>query len=1001
MRSHHRQLLEIIRNPYKRTVRENFYDLIEDLNNSTNLKILKFMVEDPSVRLSENKICNLLEGLTFINDPYECTQENLMEFESRVTTILSVLEYIIFNIDLFNLGAGFYEAISNQWEDCVSQYKNFSSIVSWATSLNDYIPKEGTIRNYNLEFLFEYISNILIVLRENELQFRKVNLQVDHFLKVLVRSFGYSGINGRFTNKIPSSFPPLKQSWERLRNTCNFGDSVSPFFTDYYLLKKVKMVIQNWSYGGDRIMISKYGKWLLMEFMWMHADNVWLEEIKYDRKNSSNDEILTQYQLKSIIFLFGILDMMENYIIENEHLTTLALSYYFAKESLLKTKSAPIQLKSIVILLKLYFRDGDFFKIIDQDFDYYFQDLNKVDIDAAAHFKTFLSVIKPRLYQESISNDNTLFENTILLPQAKIQRKIYISRVDKNGEISSKNMINMIADEMTCSVAMEPSESLCVLGCEHVISYETFLNLSIMSRYRCPQCRQNIKDYECIFLPQHNIYSFFYIHFIASGMVGTPPLALATKAARPHYFSNRLLSFGSLTMSTPNYFDPNDIKTEDLPNQGPNIYNDLSKIRWPLRMPKKLHPAYNEALKALNSKQYEETVLWLTCLLQHYPSSYSARCDRAFINSLLRKYHLALEDLNIAIGLKTKNPHAWNLRGDIFRRISYYNDALLDLNKALQLTPNNIISYGIRGALFYEMKRFNESLNDLNYSLQESPKNEFCLGFRGATLVKLGLNDDALSDFNKALEINPDDVFVLIKRAKLYHKLCLDNSALIDINNVLNINPCNHKALLIRGEITAALLESDSEALLDINKSLELKPNNVNALKIRARLYHEMNYNEEALKDLDKALNLKPNDISIFELRGEIYRSICCFDEAIDDFNQILQLDPCNIFALSYRGATKYDQELYEAALIDLDKALELRQENNSFLLKIRAKIYIALKRYHEALMDQNKILDNEPNNDAILLERREVYHKLGLCDKTHANSAHRSRITLKPTYSC
>jgi predicted Zn-dependent protease len=80
---------------------------------------------------------------------------------------------------------------------------------------------------------------------------------------------------------------------------------------------------------------------------------------------------------------------------------------------------------------------------------------------------------------------------------------------------------------------------------------------------------------------------------------------------------------------------------------------------------------------------------------------------------------------------------------------------------------------------------------------------------------------------------------------------------------------------------------------------------------------------------------------------------------------------------------------------------LELRQKNNLFLLKIRAKICIALERYHEALMDQNEILENEPNNNTILLERREVYHKLGLYDKTHTtNSIHRNRIMLKPTYS-
>ncbi|GBB99285.1 hypothetical protein RclHR1_03470020 [Rhizophagus clarus] len=994
MRSQHRQLLEKVRIiPYQKIVRKNVYDLIEDLNNSSNsssLKILKCMVEDPSVRLSENEIYDLLEELTFIQEPYEHTRDNLLEFETRIITISSVLDYVIFNIEMFNLGAGFYEIISNQLEDCVLSFRSYSSNVSWATSLNHYVPKEETIHKYNLELLLEYIFSILKILRDNELQFRKVNLHVDHFLKVLVNSIEYSG-------KKSPSFPSLKQSWENLRNTCDFGDSISPFFTDYYLLKKIKSTIQNWSYEGDKKMISKFGKWFLMEFMWMHADNLWIEEMKYNRKKSSNDEILTQYQLKNIIFLYGILNIIENFIIESENLPILALAYYFAKEFLTKTKSAPIQIISTVILLKLYFKVGNTFKIIDQDFDRYFQDLNNEDIEAATRFKSFLSDIKPKLYQEFTSNyNNTIFNNlqgTILLPQTQI----HMSRI-KYDELSNKSLIEMIADEMTCSVTLEPSESLCILGCDHTISHESFLNLSIMTKYRCPQCRQNIKDNECIFLPLNNIYSYFYIHFVTTELVGTPPI-LAIKATRSHYFSNPLLSFGSLPTST--CLDPYYIQSESLPNQRSNTHNELPKIRWPLKVSKKLHPAHNEAIKALNNKKYEETVLWLTCLLQQYPNSFSTRCDRAFINSfLLNKPYLALGDLNIALSLKTKSAHAWNLRAETFRRIGYYDDALQDLNRALQLAPNNAISYGIRGALFYKMKRFNESLEDLKYSLQQLPNNGFCLGFLGAALIKLGLNDDALSKFNKALEINPDDIFILNKRAKLYHSLCLDNSGLIDINKTLSVNPFNHRALLIRGEIHAALLDCDSESLSDINKSLEMVPNNVNALKTRARFYHEMNRNEEALSDLNKALNLTSNDILIFELRGEIYRSMCCFDKAIDDFNQMLKLDPYNIFALSYRGATKYDQELYEEALNDLNKALELRQENNLFLLKIRAKICIALERYHEALMDQNKIIENEPNNNAILLERREVYRKLGLYDKTHSNSTNRSRITLKPTYS-
>ncbi|CAG8633482.1 15886_t:CDS:2 [Funneliformis caledonium] len=930
-----RQLFERIRKPYQRIVRKNLYDLIENLNNSTNLKILKSMVEDPSVHLSENDLYALQEELTFIQEFDEFTQDNLEKLETRVKTITSVLEFVKL-------------------------------------------------------FIYHFLGNIIKSLYPKGGDNSQVNLRVDYFIKDLVGSLGHSGFDGCIGRNMPFLSLPLKQRWERLRNTCDFGNLVSPFFTNYYLLKKIKMIIKTWSYEGNKIMISKYGKRLLLEFMWMHADNIWSEEMKCNRKmNSSNDEILTQCQLNNIVSLFGILDLMESYMVESESLSILALVYYFVKESLQKTTSAPIQIKSTIILLRLYFRDGNFSKIIDQDFETYLQDLCKESTVAMTHFKTFLLAIKSKLCQE-ISMNDTLFENL---------ETNFLSPIQNGGKISStnKNMIDLIADEMMCSVTLEPGENLCILGCKHIISYETFLNILRMSKYKCPQCRQDIQGNECIFLPQSHIYSYFYVHFAAFGIVSTTPI-LTAKANRESYFSTPLIRFDSATMSSTVF---NLEESEGLPNHKSNIHREPYRIWWPLKMAKKLHPAYNEALKALNNKRYEETVLWLTCLLQHYPSSYSARCDRAYINSLLLGQHFrALEDLNIALCIKKKNPHAWYLRGEIFRRIGHYEDALVDINKSLQLSSESAISYGIRGAILYKLKRFNKALEDLDCSLQKLPNNGYCLSFRGATLMKIGSNNKALVDFNKALEINSGDAFALVKRASLHHTLCLNDSALIDINNALSINPCNYKALLIRGEIFAAM-KRDSEALLDINKSLGINPNNIKGLKILAKLYHKMNRNEEALENLDKVLNLKSNDVSILELRGEIYRSMCCFEEAIDVFNRILQLDSNNIFALSYRGATKYDQELYEEALMDVNKAFELRRENNSFILKTRARIFIALERFHEALMDQNKILENDPDNSVILLERREVYHKLGVCDKARPNSTQRCRITLKPTYTC
>src|SRR5256885_1952716 len=120
---YHSQLFYRIFKPKLIVFLNNFYYFNYDLNNIKNFKIIKFMVEDQSVRLSENDLCDLLEELIFIQEPCKFA---LAEVETLIITILSVLEYMIFNVETFHMEIGFYEVISNQLEN----FRNYSSITT-------------------------------------------------------------------------------------------------------------------------------------------------------------------------------------------------------------------------------------------------------------------------------------------------------------------------------------------------------------------------------------------------------------------------------------------------------------------------------------------------------------------------------------------------------------------------------------------------------------------------------------------------------------------------------------------------------------------------------------------------------------------------------------------------------------------------------------------------------------------------------------------------------
>ncbi len=56
------------------------------------------------------------------------------------------------------------------------------------------------------------------------------------------------------------------------------------------------------------------------------------------------------------------------------------------------------------------------------------------------------------------------------------------------------NILDSIADEMTCPISNEPEDKLCILKCQHVISLNNLKKLKQEKCSKCPKCREIIED---------------------------------------------------------------------------------------------------------------------------------------------------------------------------------------------------------------------------------------------------------------------------------------------------------------------------------------------------------------------------------------------------------------------------------------------------------------------------------------------------------------------------
>ena len=206
------------------------------------------------------------------------------------------------------------------------------------------------------------------------------------------------------------------------------------------------------------------------------------------------------------------------------------------------------------------------------------------------------------------------------------------------------------------------------------------------------------------------------------------------------------------------------------------------------------------------------------------------RCILAYIYRSLNKYDEALIYLKEAIDLKSRNPIAWYIRGEIFFRQNNYYEA-----------RDNLCTSIIYTSIIYKAK-----MNNARIILGKS---YFLLK------DELLLYDDALNNFEIALQNDPNNYLCLKHCAYIYEIKGKYTNVLNSLDKLLSINKEDSLILCYYGEILFNMKRFD-EAILYFNKANDIDPENIHTLFKRAIAYNHLEKHEEALLDVNKAINL-------------------------------------------------------------------------------------------------------------------------------------------------
>lgn len=204
-----------------------------------------------------------------------------------------------------------------------------------------------------------------------------------------------------------------------------------------------------------------------------------------------------------------------------------------------------------------------------------------------------------------------------------------------------------------------------------------------------------------------------------------------------------------------------------------------------------LEPGQNlqMGVSAVNARDFEEGIKYLTDYLKTVPNDPEGRYNRAIAYYFMKDYPRALQDATVAIGENTLNSPAFNLRGQIYtamqnysQAISDFNSAVIanadfgdaylnraivyklqneyplaiaDLNTALIINPTLMDAYYLRGEIHVSMGNYRDAINDLTMFANNFPNKASVYAARGLAYFQMGNYSESISDLEKAVSLDP------------------------------------------------------------------------------------------------------------------------------------------------------------------------------------------------------------------------------------------------------
>jgi len=279
---------------------------------------------------------------------------------------------------------------------------------------------------------------------------------------------------------------------------------------------------------------------------------------------------------------------------------------------------------------------------------------------------------------------------------------------------------------------------------------------------------------------------------------------------------------------------------------------------------------FDNLVKLLNLKKFNELEKKLNDLLEQYPKSYPLFNLKGAYMKIIGDYDKAELAFTEAIKINNKIPDAYNNLGLVCIEQKKLDKSIECFNNAIKINSKNPFFVNNLGNALAQKKLFDEALKVFEKTLSIDKKFFLALNNIGIIKYKLKKYDEAIKSFEKAIEIqeNFDDPYINL--GNTYFEIGEIDLAIKNYKIALEKNPKSSKAYNNLGN----LLNNQglySEAIKNYQTSIDIKPNFSEAYNNLGNTLVELDKNEEAINAYKKSIELNPKYYESYANLANIY----------------------------------------------------------------------------------------------------------------------------------